>query len=164
MKRIAPFFLVLLIVFLSGCKVKNYTPEIPLTLEQNVKVVSGDFSYDCKICKTESNVSVTVMSTLAAGMTMTYDGSKLSFSYSDFEYDIDGKKFENRNPAIVLYEVFEYINSTEQLTAKKIDGGFKYEGKISLGDFVLFQNDDNSFSVLTMRNDEYKIEFLPNTD
>lgn len=142
---------------------KNYTPEIPLTLEQNVKVTSGDFIYDCKICKTQENVSVTVLSTLAAGMTMTYDGDKLSFSYCDFMYDVDGKNYENKNPAIVLYEVFDYINSTEQLNAKKIDSGFKYEGKISLGDFILIQKDDNSFSNLTMRNTDYKIEFLENS-
>lgn len=138
---------------------KNYTPEIPLTLEQNVRVTSGDYTYDCKICKTEEEMSVTVLSTLAAGMTMTYNGDSLHFSYCDFLYDINGRNYENKNPAIVLYEVFDYINSTEQLSAKKIDGGFKYEGKISLGDFILIQNDDNSFANLTMRNIDYKIEF-----
>ncbi len=158
MKKIAPLLLIFLL--LSGCKVKNYTPEIPLTLEQNVRVTSGDFSYDCKICKTESDVSVTVNSTAAQGLTMVYNGSTLSFSYADFSHDIDGKNFEKKNPAIVIYEVFEYINSTEQLSAKKIDGGFKYEGKISLGDFILIQNEDNSLSVLTMRNIDYKIEFI----
>ncbi|MCH5320346.1 MAG: hypothetical protein J1E36_01185 [Eubacterium sp.] len=158
MKKLAPLLLILLI--LSGCKVKNYTPEIPLTIEQNVKVTSGDFSYECKICKTESDVTVTVNSTSAQGMTMIYDGENLSFSYNDFTYDINGKNFEKQNPAIVIYEVFDYINRTEQLNAKKIDNGFKYEGKISLGDFILIQNEDNSLSVLTMRNIDYKIEFL----
>ena len=158
MKKVAPLLLILLL--LSGCKVKNYTPEIPLTINQNVKVTSGDFSYECEICKTESDVSVTVNSTSAKGMTMTYDGENLSFSYADFTYDINGKNFEKQNPAIVVYEVFDYINSTEQLNAKKIDNGFKYEGKISLGDFILIQNEDNSLSVLTMRNIDYKIEFL----
>lgn len=105
-------------------------------------------------------MSVTVLSTLAAGMTMTYNGDTLSFFYCDFLYNINGRNYENKNPAIVLYEVFDYINSTEQLNAKKIDGGFKYEGKISLGDFILIQNDDNSFSNLTMRNIDYKIEFI----
>lgn len=160
MKRVAPFILMLLILFLSGCKVKDYTPEIPLTLEQNVKVISGDFSYDCRICKNENDVIVTVDSTSAKGMTMTYDGKNLSFSFADFSYDINGKNFEKRNPAIVIYEVFDYINSTQQLNAKKIEGGFKYEGRISLGDFILIQNDDNSFSNLTMRNSDYKIEFI----
>ena len=158
MKKAIPLLLILLL--LSGCKVKNYTPEIPLTIDENVKVTSGDFSYECKICKTESDVTVTVNSTAAQGMTMTYDGENLSFSYSDFTYDINGKNFEKQNPAIVIYEVFDYINRAEQLNAKKIDNGFKYEGKISLGDFILIQNEDNSLSVLTMRNIDYKIEFL----
>lgn len=160
MKRAIPLALIIMLVFFSGCKVKNYTPEIPVTLEQNVRVISGDFSYDCKICKTEENVTVTVSSTAAEGMIMSYDGKNLSFSYADFSYDINGKNFEKRNPAIVIYEVFDYINTAEQLNAKKIDGGYKYEGKISLGDFILIQNDDNSFSDLTMRNTDYKIEFL----
>lgn len=160
MKKVIPFIFVISLVLLSGCKVKNYTPEIPLTFEQNVKVTSGDFSYDCIICKTEEAVEVTVDSTSAKGMVMTYDGKNLKFSFADFSYDINGTNFEKRNPAIVLYEVFEYINSAEQLNAKKIDGGFKYEGKISLGDFILIQNEDNSFSALTMRNTDYKIEFV----
>jgi hypothetical protein len=155
-----PILLVVSLVLLAGCKVKNYTPEIPLTFNENVRVTSGDFSYDCEICKTEDNVSVTVNSTSAAGMIMTYDGSNLNFKYSDFSYDIDGSNFEKRNPAIVIYEVFEYINSNSQLTAKKIDGGYKYEGKISLGDFILIQNDDNTFSDITFRNTDYKIEFI----
>lgn len=158
MKKIAPLLLIFLL--LSGCKVKNYTPEIPVTLEQNVRVTSGGFSYDCKICKTESDVSVTVNSTAAQGLTMVYDGSNLNFSFSDFSYGLNGKNFEKKNPAIVIYEVFDYINTTEQLNAKKIDGGFKYEGKISLGDFILIQNEDNSLSELTMRNIDYKIEFI----
>lgn len=160
MKKVIPFLLILSTLFLSGCKVKNYTPEIPVTFDQNVIVTLGDFSYDCKICKTEKNVSVTVDSTAAKGLIMTYDGKNLNFSFADFAYDINGTNFEKRNPAIVIYEVFDYINSTEQLNAKKIDGGFKYEGKISLGDFILIQNEDNSLKDLTFRNMDYKIEFV----
>ena len=54
----------------------------------------------------------------------------------------------------------DYINSASQLNARKIDGGFKYEGKISLGDFVLIQNEDNSFDSLTVKSADYKIQFI----
>lgn len=159
MKKIIPLSLIILLIF-SGCKIKNYTPEIPVTLEQNVKVTSGDFSYDCVICKTESAVSVTVDSTAAKGLVMEYDGKTLNFSFAGFSYEVDGSNFERKNPAIVLYEVFDYINSASQLNARKIDGGFKYEGKISLGDFILIQNDDNSFESLTVKSADYNIQFI----
>ena len=159
MKKIIPLSLILLLLF-SGCKIKIYTPEIPVTLEQNVKVSSGDFSYDCVICKTESAVSVTIDSTAAKGLVMEYDGKTLSFSFAGFSYEVDGSNFERKNPAIVIYEVFDYINSASQLNARKIDGGFKYEGKISLGDFVLIQNEDNSFDSLTVKSADYKIQFI----
>ena len=94
MKKIIPLSLILLLLF-SGCNIKNYTPEIPVTLEQNVKVTSGDFSYDCVICKTESAVSVTVDSTAAKGLVMEYDGKTLSFSFAGFSYEVDGSNFEN---------------------------------------------------------------------
>lgn len=160
MKRVAPVFLIFLMLLFAGCKVKTYTPEIPYTFNQNVKVISGDFSYDCRICKTEKDVAVTVDSTSAKGMIMTYDGNKLAFSFADYSYEIDGRNFEKRNPAIVIYEVFEYLNSVQQLDAKKIDNGFKYEGKISLGDFILIQNEDNSIKSIAIRNTEYRIDFV----
>lgn len=147
------------LLLLSGCSVKNYTPEIPLTFTQNVEVTSGDFSYTCEICKTEELVSVTVTSTYAKGMIMSYDGNEISFRYSDYAYSLDGSNFEKRNAAIVVYEVFDYINSSQSLDAKKIDGGYRYDGKISLGDFTLIQNDDNSLSSLIIRDADYKIDF-----
>ena len=160
MKKAIPLFALILVLLLAGCRAKNYTPEIPLTLTQNVRVTSGDFYYDCKICKTEDSVSVTVDSTSAKGLVMTYDGKNLNFKFTEFSYDINAENYERQNAAIVIYEVFDFINSAPELNVKKIDGGFKYEGKISIGDFVLIQNDDNSFSTLTVRNADYRIEFI----
>ena len=130
-----------------------------MAFEQNATVTSGDFSYTCRICKNESDVVVSVTSTSAADMIMSYDGQKLSFMYNDFSYDIDGSNFEKNNAAIVIYEVFYYINNTPELNARKIDGGFKYEGKISCGEFILIQKDDNTFDALTFRNSDLSIKF-----
>ncbi|MGN0521579.1 MAG: hypothetical protein ACI4IQ_02950 [Eubacterium sp.] len=157
MKKALPLIFVFLLF--AGCQIKDYTPEMPVTFKQNVTVTSGDFSYDCEICKNESNVCVTVLSTSAKGLVMTYDGTILNFNYSDFSYDIDGRNFEKTNPAIAVYEVFDYINNTAELNAKKIDGGFKYEGSVSLGDFILIQNDDNTLKSLTFRATDYQIMF-----
>ncbi|MDD6619904.1 MAG: hypothetical protein PUE75_02275 [Eubacteriales bacterium] len=157
MKKIVPLFLVFLL--LAGCKVKNYTPEIPASFEQNAVVTSGDFSYSCRICKSEEEVVVSVTSTSAENMIMRYNGERLTFLYDDFSYDIDGSNFERENVAIVIYETFEYINNTQELNVRKIESGFKYEGKISCGEFILIQNDDNSFNSLALRNGELSIDF-----
>lgn len=157
MKKILPIFLVLLL--LSGCKIKTYTPEIPVSFQQNAQVTSGDFSFSCKICKSEGKVAVTVTSTSASGMVMTYDGDKLNFLYDDFSYDIDGSNFEKNNIAILIYDVFEYIENTDELSVRKIDTGYKYEGSVSCGDFILIQNNDNSLSSLTLRTGDMKVEF-----
>lgn len=146
-------------LLLVGCRIKNYTPEIPVTFTDNVTVVSGDFSYQCEICKNETGVTVTVLSTKAQGLVMTYDGKNLNFNYDDFSYAVDGTNFEKSNPAIVIYEVFYYINTSETLKAKKIEGGYRYEGNISFGDFILTQNDDNTFKSLVFRGIDYVIEF-----
>lgn len=158
MKKILPILLVFLL--LTGCKVKSYTPEIPVSFEQNAVVAWGDFSYTCRICKSEEEVVVCVTSTSAENMIMRYNGEKLNFLYDDFSYDIDGSNFERENIAIVIYEAFDYILNTQELNVRKIDTGFKYEGKISCGDFILIQNDDNSFSSLTLRNGELSVEFV----
>lgn len=90
---------------------------------------------------------------------MTYDGDKLNFLYDDFSYDIDGSNFEKNNIAILIYDVFEYIENTDELSVRKIDTGYKYEGSVSCGDFILIQNNDNSLSSLTLRTGDMKVEF-----
>ena len=159
MKKAFAFILILALLLLSGCKIKSYTPEIPLSFETNATVKSGDFSYDCKISKNDRCVTVTVLSTYAKDMVMIYDGKNLDFVYNSFSYQIDGSNFEKTNTAIVIYEVLDFINSATELNAKKIDGGYKYQGKISIGDFTLIQNDDNSLKSLSVPLAEYKIEF-----
>lgn len=157
MKKLIPFFLILFLF--TGCEVKEYTPEIPLTFTQKAVVTSGDFSFECEICKTQESVAVNVLSTEASGMTMTYNGDTLLFDYSDYSYSVDGKSFEPRNVAIVIYEVFDTVDTAQ---AKKTEGGYQYQGKITLGDFTLNQNDDNSLASIVIRNAEMVIEFKTN--
>lgn len=156
MKRIVPFILILFLF--TGCEIKEYTPEIPCSFTQKAKVTSGDFSFDCEICKTEENVIVTVLSTSAAGMVMTYNGSELVFVYENYSHSVDGNRFEPSNTAIMVYEVFDCI-ANEETTARKIDGGYQYDGKITIGDFSMIQNDDNSLKSMSVRSAGISIDF-----
>lgn len=158
LKRIIPVLLILLLF--TSCEVKEYTPEIPVAFTQRVKVMSGDFVFECEICKTEKDVKAIVSSTAAYGMVMTYDGSVLNFNYGDYSYDIDGKGFERSNISIVIYEVFESLASLSQPNVKKIENGYQYYGKTSLGDFVLLQNEDNTLRSLSIKSANLEIEFI----
>ncbi len=158
MKRLMPILLIILLF--TGCEVKEYTPEIPMSFTQKAKVMSGDFSFECEICKTENEVKTTVSSTAASGMVMTYDGEVLNFNYREYSYDIDGAGFERSNISIVIYEVFDSLISLSQPNAKKIENGYQYYGKTSLGDFVLIQNENNTLRSLSIKSANLEIEFL----
>jgi hypothetical protein len=160
LKKIAPIFLIFFL--LTGCKIKDYTPEIPTKLDCFATVVSGDFSYECEICRDESSVSVTILSTYAKGMKMSFDSKSLTFSFDDMEYEIGAENFEKTNPAIVIYEVLESVENSQSDSAVKTDDGFRYEGKTSLGNFIFLQNDDNSFNSITFRGLDYSITFHKN--
>lgn len=158
MKRLIPIFLIMLLF--TGCEVKEYTPEIPAAFTQRAKVMSGDFVFECEICKTEDKVITTVSNTSASGMVMTYDGSALNFYYGDYSYDIDGSGFERSNISIVIYEAFDSLASLSQPNAKKIENGYQYYGKASLGDFILVQNENNTLRSLSIKGANLEIEFL----
>ncbi|MGN1124298.1 MAG: hypothetical protein ACI4RR_08145 [Eubacterium sp.] len=159
MKRAFAFLFALIFVCLSGCKVKNYTPEIPASFEQSVTVSDGDFSYECEACRKDGIVTITVLDTNAKGMVMSYNGKSLNLRYNQLSYDIDAKRFEKSNPAIVIYELFDYIENTQDMNVRKIDSGFKYEGRISSGSFILLQNEDNSFDTLSFKTNDIVYKF-----
>lgn len=143
---------------LTACKVKNYTPEIPAEFTQRATVASGDFSFECEICRSEKNVAVTVLSTSAKGMVMSYDGAKLGFKYNDFAYALDGRNFEQGNICIVIYDIMKALD-TDAYRARKIDGGYRYEGSVDYGNFILIQNDDGSFADIAFSNRDYTVIF-----
>lgn len=157
MKKIIP--LVLVLFLLTGCKIKDYTPEIPDTFTQKATVTSGAFSYQCEICRNNANITVTAVNTNAAGMSMTYDGTTLSFLYDEMLYNLEADNFEKTNCAIAVYEALQNASSSESIS--RLDTGFRYEGTTSLGDYILIQNDDKSFKSLSFRNESLVIEFEP---
>ncbi|MCM1115703.1 MAG: hypothetical protein NC397_09425 [Clostridium sp.] len=157
MKRFLPLILIFMLL-LSGCSVKEYTPEIPNELRVNALVTSGDFSFNCEICKNDDFVRATVLDTAAKDMVMTFDGADLTFVYADYDFSVDGSSFEKSNIAIVIYQLFEALNSDE-IIAKKIDGGYQYKGKIDIGDLTLIQDEDNTFKVFSVPAADYTVEF-----
>lgn len=118
LKRLVPTLLALLLL-LSGCQVKNYTPELPSAFTQKATVTSGDFSFECEICRNSDDVRVTVMSTQAKGMVMTYDGEQLEFVYGGYAHSVNGDGFERVNTAVVIYETMEYLETQPQTESKK---------------------------------------------
>ena len=159
MKKIfSLFFLVILSISFSSCKAKINTPEIPQSFNQNAVVTSGDFSFECEICKNEKSVSVKVKNTNALGLVMIYDGENVNFKYNDYSQNISGENFEKGNTVIIIYDV---INALENEETQKhiIDGGVKYEGKTSYGEFILVQNDNSTLKSLAFKNSDYRIAF-----
>lgn len=138
--------------------IKNYTPELPDELKQNASVSLGDFSYNCEICRNSENVTVTVLDTNAKGMVMMYNGNDLSFVYEDYSYSVNAENLEKTNVAIVIYQVFEALLCNDT-ASKKIENGYQYRGEIDLGEFVLIQNDDNTFKSITVIGPQMKIIF-----
>ena len=141
MKKIISLLLVSLFIFtFSSCTIKINTPEIPQSFNQNAVVTSGDFSFECEICKNEEIVSVKVKNTNALGLIMMYDGNTVNFKYDEYSKKISGENFEKGNTAI-------------------INGGVKYEGKTNFGEFVLVQNDNSTLKSLSFKNSDYRIDF-----
>lgn len=159
MKR-AVILSISIILLFCGCSTKTYSPEIPASFENEAEVTSGDFSYKCKICRNEEKtISIDILSTKAKGLYFSYDGKILSFKNNSLTYSIENKNLDSSNIAILLYEAFNCIESTENSQASKTENGFKYKGMTSLGEFTLYQNDDNSYRTLIFPDNDIKISF-----
>lgn len=157
MKKIIPLFL--LIMVLSGCAAKIYTPVLNTEFELDAVYKTGDFSYNCKIVKNAQSVCVTPASTNAAGMTITYDGTDVTFNNNNLIKTMSASDAGNTNPVVVIYEVFSYIEATDDLDVERIDDSFQYTGKTSLGNFILVQSNDNSLDYIEIPNADIRIEF-----
>lgn len=158
MKRIIAAAFIIIFSF-TGCTVKYYTPKLPEAFTETARVTWGDFSYKCEICKNLQSVKVTVLDTTAKGLVMSYDGERLTFAYNDLVNFVSESKSVSVNTAVILFEAFDYLSATDTAEIKKTDTGYSYFGKISCGDFLMLQNDDDSIKSLTVKGENYKIEF-----
>lgn len=163
MKRWLSLFSVLLLLALGGCGTKQYTPDVTADFEQSAVVTAGDFSYHCKICRTDGTVTVTVGDTAARGMVMTCAGTMVRYRFDGMEYEARAQDLENTNPAIALYDVFSVLRQNGELQAQKTQDGYKYQGTVPAGKFVLYQNEDGSYASLHFLSSNILIEFDPPT-
>lgn len=160
MKRFLVLFSALALLFgLAGCQTKQYTPDVTSDFVQKAVVTTGDFSYQCKISRIGGAVTVEVNSTSAKGLTMTCDGKTVRYSYADMEYEAQIGDLEPTNPAIAVFRVFDCLQNTQSVSAKKTDNGYKYEGTVPAGKFILYQAEDNSYDSLHFLNTDILIEF-----
>ncbi len=158
MKKIFPLFLVMLM--LTSCASKLYTPTLTTTFSQNAVVKVGGFSYQCKISRNSDKcVVVDVLSSSAKGMKISFDGKTVTFLYDAKKYQIDGKKVDKTNIAVAVYDAFYYFESQSKLDAEKVENGYKYVGRTSLGKFRLIQNDDESLNSFLFQSTDLAIEF-----
>lgn len=153
------FFAFLIVLFLAGCQTKNYTPDVTSDFQQEAVVTTGDFSYKCTISRKSGALSVKVNSTSAKGLTMTCSGNMVRYDYMGMTYEGESADLEPTNPSIAVYEVFDYLQTSEAVNAKKTDSGFKYEGSVPAGKFILYQSDDGSYDSLHFLNTDILIEF-----
>ena len=157
MKKIIPLFFAMLM--LCACSAKTYTPVIDTVFTVNAVYKTGDFSYNCRIDKTDSSICVTPTSTNAKGLLITYDGKNVSYAKDDMKKTFSADTLDKTNPAIVLYDIFSYIENTENLDVKKREDGFEYKGKIDAGEFSLVQKADNSLKSITIQSADISVVF-----
>ena len=138
MKRIVP--IVLFLLFLTSCTVKEYTPRIPDLYKCNITVYSGDFSYDGEFCKNDSLISVTVTSTRASGLEMIFDGKTLTMNYGGYVYEQKWPEYDEAKTVESTIEIAVQVNGKVRSTIAVPADGNKddiiSQAKEELGDRI----------------------------
>ena len=148
------------IACLAGCSAKTYTPVLQTSFDLNALVKTGDFSYQARLVRDESGVSVTPLTTAAAGMKIACDGKSITLSQGAFSKSIEKGKLDATNPAAVLYEVFSYLESLEKVNSYFKDDCFIIRGKTSVGTFILVQTKNNKMKSVSVPDAKIEIEFI----
>ncbi len=92
-------------------------------------------------------------------MEISCDGKTVTFKQGAFEKSFDKNAIDSTNPAIVLYEVFSYIDSLETVNSYAKDGEYIVKGKTSIGTFTLVQNKDGKIKSVSLPSVRIEIEF-----
>lgn len=163
MKKLFSLLLIFMMtVLLSSCSTQEEknTPVLPSSFNQRAKVSAGDFSYQCEICKKEEKLILTVLSTNAQGLVMTYDGSNMNFSFSEIVGDAPAVSLPKQNAVIVLYDALRSLEEQEGLVPSVVNEGYRYQGKTALGNFVLLTDKNGSLKAFTMKSIDMEIQFV----
>ena len=151
--------LLTLCALLSACTSKMYTPVLLTEFDETAAVRAGSFSYRCRIGRRGGAVTVTALSTKAAGLTIRCDGKTVTFIRNDMKSSFPRDRIDATNPAVLLYELFASLESSETLTAKYKNDAFVFEGKTSLGEARLTQTKENLLQSVTVPDADIVIEF-----
>ena len=148
-----------LLLVLSGCTQKTYTPVIESEFSLNAVYKTGDFSYFCKIVRSGETVSVTPLTTHAKGMTIKFDGAKVSFLKDGMKKEFKREDIDSANPAIIIYEVFSSLENAPEQKVRMKNSAFHYVGNTSVGTFTLIQNKSNTLRSISIPDAQIEIVF-----
>ena len=126
----------MLALLLTACSQNNKSPKIITASEFDAVYKMGDFSFDCTVKWQNSTAFVTVKSTNAAGMTISCDGRKVTFSKGKMLKRVPKDNVDSSNPARLLWEIFSAIEN----------GGTK----TSLGDFEVVCDKKGNIQSITV--------------
>ena len=157
MKKIISL-LIILPLLLCGCSDQSESASIS-GFSKNADVVFGDFSYSCVVVYNGSTVTVSAQSTAAAGLVITYDGKYVGITYDDISLSQMNGNFEPSNPAVALYEAFEYVNGLDQAAFSPAKDGFIAQGETSLGKFTLETDKEYCPVRLSFENSDLEFQF-----
>lgn len=157
MKKIIP--LLLAMVILTGCSARSFAPVISTEFDVMAVYKAGDFSYNCQITRHNGVVTITSLSGYAKGTSISFDGNGVTFKRGDMEKTIQADIINGDNPAMMIYQVFDYLEKNDELDVIRIDDTYQYTGNTKYGTFVLVQKDDNSFATLSFPEKSVEITF-----
>ena len=146
-------------LLLCSCASKTYTPVLETEFQKNAEFRTGRFSYTCRIVRKNSAVSITATSSYAKGTTIKCNGKTVTYIRKNVKKRFEREIIDSTNPAVLLYEVFEYLEGQKTLSPKITDDGFLYEGKTSLGAFTLIQDRENRIVSITVPDADIEIIF-----
>lgn len=105
-------------------------------------------------------MTLSVLSTNAQGLVMTYDGSNMNFSFSEIVGDVPAVSLPKQNAVIVLYDALRSLEEQEGLVPSAVNEGYRYQGKTALGNFVLITDQNGLLKAFTMKSIDMEIQFV----
>jgi len=150
------FVFVILALTLTSCTSKTYIPEIKNSFETKALYTFGDFTYNCKITKDESSVSVLINDTNAAGMVIKCDGESVTFTQGNMKKAFPVSDIDVTNPALVLYQVF---TSIETSNARLGGDGYLFSGTVSAGEYTLTVSKAGEYKALSLSGAKISVKF-----
>ena len=151
--------LLLPLLALSACTAKTYTPVLNTDFSTGAVYKTGDFSYTCKIEKKGNLLSITPTSTSAEGMVISCDGREVTFTRDAMKKSFDKTAVDKTNPALMLWEIFSFLENANEIKSEKRQDGYYYYGTCGAGSFTLVQGGDSVMKSITVKQADIDIIF-----